>query len=108
MSQGLAHAPTGAMKSDSSWGMLYTITILIVFASVASGLYQGKKDKADQDRNWQRFASEHSCKVIGKKEPAGLSIVGQTGWSCDDGVIYWIDNQKTGSVLPQARDGTKK
>lgn len=96
---------TGALKEDTNWWMFYIITIFIVTTSVASGFYQVKKNRADQERYWQRFASEHSCLVTGKKEPTGLSIVGQTGWSCDDGVIYWIDNQKPGTFLTQSRYG---
>lgn len=87
------------VKSVSSVGVIYAITFLVLIASVVTGLYQARQESYKRDRDWSKFSQEHACKVVAKREPSGLSIVGQTGFACEDGITYWIDNKKAGSIL---------
>ena len=60
---------------------------------------------AEEEKRWQTFKSEHAC-VISAKVPnhvaqnlsidhkgdpvvGMVTIAGQTGWTCDDGVTYY-------------------
>lgn len=56
-----------------------------------------------EERNWQKFAATHDCRVVGKRQGettvgytsagGGGTVIGstspQTAYLCDDGVTYW-------------------
>ncbi|MGX1957076.1 hypothetical protein [Serratia proteamaculans] len=60
---------------------------------------------AAESREWEKFKSDHNCRITGKMDGDvnvgyGVSTSGnavttinttpdKTGWTCDDGVTYW-------------------
>lgn len=78
---------------------VFIAAVLIVVAILAAICEQGQ---------WERFAEEHHCKVVGRTSSStgvgvgpistgngiGVGVIttvtpGKTGYLCDDGVTYW-------------------
>lgn len=55
---------------------------------------------AGRDRaRWEQFKRDHACRVVAKKDGQFVSggngggyISAQTGWLCDDGVTYFVED----------------
>ena len=80
------------MFDEEDWlFVVIGVMLLVLFGSVA---YCEAKD-------WEQFAKDHKCVVVGRTSSSVVPIVGsdgkvgtafvsgQTGYKCDDGVTYW-------------------
>lgn len=47
-------------------------------------LHLGDKQREERLAVWNDFISQHACKVAERRETPA-----ETGFLCDDGVIYW-------------------
>ncbi|MBF5007799.1 hypothetical protein [Diaphorobacter caeni] len=63
-------------------------------AKVARDTVSEARAREDATRvEWDKFVADHQCKVVEKRDPVKTGLFTssdpQTGWRCNDGVLYW-------------------